>query len=370
MIIESFLESEICTILTVMSSLLNQVSFQEKVLFTKHLDTMVKAGIPIPEALDTLFEQARSPYFKKVISVIQKDVQNGQSLAKSLRKHSDVFDEFYTSLIEVAEESGTLEENLDFLAKQMTKDFRLRKKVQGALMYPALVVFAMTIMGGFISFYILPKLVDFFKAFDVDLPWPTKVLLFIATVSKNYGVYIVVGFVVFVIAIRFATTLPKIKPFWHSFLLRIPLVGKIISYSQLAHLGRNLGTMIKSGVPVSHALEITAHTLTNLKFRKDLIKVASSLDKGKTIGSSLKNGGYHEYPPIVYRMIAIGEKTGKLDETLLYLGDFYEDEIDDLSKNLANILEPILLIVIGVAVGFVALAIISPIYELTGSIRR
>lgn len=351
-------------------NLLKRISFQEKVLFTKHLDTMVKAGIPIAEAMDTLYEQSRSPYFKEIIYQVQKDIQNGQSLAKSLRKHPCVFDEFYISLIEVSEESGTLEENLDFLAKQQTKDFRLRKKVQGALMYPAIVVFAMTVMGGFISFFVLPKLVDFFTAFEIELPWPTRILLFIATVSKNYGIFIVTGFILFLISARFAVKLQKVKPLWHNFILHIPLVGKIISYSQLAHLGRNLGTMLRSGVPVSRALEVTSNTLTNLKFKNDLHKIAKSLEKGKTIGESIKTGGFYEYPPIVYRMIAVGEKTGKLDETLLYLGDFYEDEIDDLSKNLANILEPGLLVIIGVAVGFVALAIISPIYELTGSIRN
>lgn len=353
-----------------MPNLLNHVGFQEKVLFTKHLDTMVKAGIPISEALDTLYEQARSPYFKTAVHQIQKDVENGQSLAKSLKKHPDLFDEFYVSLIDVAEESGTLEENLDFLAKQMTKDFRLRKKVQGALMYPSIVFFAMIIMGGFISLFILPKLVGFFQAFDVELPWSTRVLLFIATVSRDFGIFIIIGSIILLILGRFAIQMHPIKPYWHALLLKIPLMGQIIAYSQLAHLGRNLGTMLRSGVPVSRALEVTANTLTNLKFRNDLIRVSGSLTKGKSIGETLKTGRFSEYPPIVYRMIAIGEKTGKLDETLLYLGDFYEDEIDDLSKNLANILEPILLVVIGIAVGFVALAIITPIYELTGSIRR
>ncbi len=348
----------------------NRISFQEKVLFTKHLDTMVKAGISLDEALDTLHEQARALRFKTIIHQIQKDVENGQSLAKSLKKHPEVFDEFYVSLIDVAEESGTLEENLDFLAKQMTKDFRLRKKVQGALMYPAIVVFAMTIMGGFISFFILPKLVEFFKAFDVELPLSTKILLFIATVSKDFGIFILIGLVIFLILGRFAVRMPSVKPYWHALLLKIPLMGQILAYSQLAHLGRNLGSMLRSGVPVSRALEVTASTLTNLKFRNDLVRVAGALTKGKTMGDTLKSGRFSEYPPIVYRMIAIGEKTGKLDETLLYLGDFYEDEIDDLSKNLSNVLEPILLVVIGIAVGFMALAIISPIYELTGSIRR
>ncbi len=356
-------------ILTAQINIFKRISNQEKLLLTKHLAVMMKAGISITEALETLVDQSRNAYFRKVLSQVLEDVKNGKNLADSFKKFPRVFDQFYISLIEVGESSGTLGENLDFLAKQLGKDYSLRKKIQGAMTYPAIVLFTTVIMGGFISFYILPKLVDFFKSFDIELPLTTKILIFFAELMKNYGLLIGVGIVIFAVCFRIVSQLPKIKPVWHAVLLKIPLMGKLIAYGQLARFSRNLGTLITSGVPITKSLEITANTLSNLRFKNDVLTLSKSLTKGKNIGETMRKG-YSEFPPLVSRMIGIGEKTGKLDETLLYLGDFFEDEVDDISQNLATILEPILLIVIGLVVGFVALSIISPIYQLTGSIGR
>lgn len=350
--------------------ILSRVGFLDKLLFTKHLTTMIKAGIPIAEALKTLVDQTKSASFKKVLSAVLADVENGQSLAKSLGKHPKVFDQFYISLIEVGEESGTLEENLDFLAKQLAKDYNLRKKIQGAMLYPGLVFTATFIMGGFIALFILPKLVDFFSAFEIELPLATRILLFFANMMKNYGTFLFFGFLVLLSLSYLVIHLPKVKPKWHSLILKFPIFGDLLAYSQLARFSRNLGTLLKSGVPVTKSLEVTVNTLSNLKFKSDLGEVALSLSKGKNIGDALEKNKFSEFPPLVSKMISVGEKTGKIEETLLYLGDFYEDEIDNISKNLTTILEPVLLITIGLVVGFVALAIISPIYELTGSIRR
>lgn len=356
--------------LTAQIQILSRVNFLDKLLFTKHLATMIKAGIPIAEALATLVDQTKSLQFKKVLSGVLADVENGQSLAKSLQKYPRVFDQFYISLIEVGEESGTLEENLEFLAKQLAKDYALRKKIQGAMLYPGLVFAATTIMGGFIALFILPKLVDFFSAFEIELPLTTKILLFFANTMKDYGVWLALGLLGFLFLTSLVLRLPKVKPKWHQLILKFPLFGEMLLYGQLARFARNLGTLVKSGVPVTKSLETTAATLSNLKFKADLIEIGQFLAKGKNIGVALEQKKFSEFPPLVSKMISVGEKTGKLDETLLYLGDFYEDEIDNISKNLTTILEPVLLISIGLVVGFVALAIISPIYELTGSIRR
>ena len=341
----------------------------DKLLFTKHMSTMVKSGIPVPEALDMLIAQQKSAAFARILKIVLKEIENGQSLARAMEKHPKVFDQFYVSLIEVGEESGALEENLEFLSKQLAKDYNLRKKIQGAMFYPALVFGATFVMGGFISLFILPKLVDFFSAFDIELPLPTKILLFFANLMKNYGVVTLIGVFVALFILSRILALPKIKPKWHALILKAPLFGKMIAYGQLARFCRNLATLLKSGVTVTKSLETTAKTLSNLRFRNDLTQIAQEITKGKNIGDILEQKGYSEYPSLVTKMIKVGEKTGKLEDTLAYLGDFYEEEIDDISKNLTTILEPIMLIMIGIVVGFVALAIISPIYELTGSIR-
>lgn len=351
-------------------NLFNRVPFLERLLFTKHLATMVKAGIPIAEALATLVDQAKSPSFKTILTAVLKDIKNGQSLAKSFSKHPQAFDQFYISLVKIGEGSGKLEENLKFLSEQLAKDYATRQKIKGAMLYPTLIFSATIIMGGFIGLFILPQLVDFFTAFEIELPLTTKILLFVANLFKDYGIILVVSLLLLALLLYLAVQLPKIKFLWHTYTLKIPLFGQIISYGQLARFSRNLGTLLKSGVPVTKSLDTTANTLSNLKFRHDLLQVGQELSKGKKIGAILDKHSFPEFPPLVSKMISVGEKTGKLEDTLLYLSEFYEDEIDNISKNLTTILEPILLVGIGLIVGFVALAIISPIYELTGSIRR
>ena len=263
-----------------------------------------------------------------------------------------------------------MEESLLFLAEQLGKDYALRQKVQGAMMYPALVFLATFIMGGFISLYILPQLVKFFDAFEFKLPLSTRILLWVANFMKDYGVLFFVSLFILFILGGAVVNLKFIKPLWHSFLLKVPLFGKLMAYSQLARFSRNLGILMKAGLPVQRSLEVTAVTLSNVKFSRHVAEMSETIGKGQNIYQILEKKQFGEFPKLVAKMIGVGEKTGNLDTTLLYLGDFYEEEIDNLSKNLSTILEPILLLGIGLIVGFVALAIISPIYELTGSIRR
>ena len=346
------------------------ISYQDKLFFTKHLSIMTASGIPLAESLDTLEEQAKSGKFKKIIKSLAREVENGQSLEKALAKHKKVFGEFYISLIKVGESSGTLDKTLEFLAGQMSKDFALRKKVQAALFYPAIIFSAALIMGSFIAFFILPKLVEFFEAFDIELPLATRILLGVAYAFQNYGIVIAAASVLTIFLFVTFTRNRATKPIWHALLLSAPLIGNFTRYVQLARVTRNLGTLITSGIPLAEAVKTTAETMTNISYKKDMMRIKKELEDGKSISEALSAKRYKNFPPVAVKMIGVGERTGKLDETLLYLSDFFEEEIDNISKNLSTVIEPILLIAIGLGVGVVALAIISPIYELTGSIRR
>lgn len=349
---------------------IHRVSFVEKLLFTKHLSVMLKSGITISEAINTLILQTKSQTFRRILNDILHQIENGHTFHDSLSRHGEVFDEFYTSLIEVSEESGTLDETLEFLAKQLGKEYALRKKIQGALLYPGLVLSVTTILGGFIAFFILPRLAGFFREFEVELPLATKILIGTAEIIKTYNIFLLFGIVGLVVFWSFFIRLSFVKPIWHSFLLRLPLVGNIISYNELARFSRNLGTLITSGVPVVKSLETTAHTLSNIIYQRDLKYIAAEVSRGKSISDILDQAQFQEFPPVAVKIIGVGEKTGRLDEMALYLADFYEEEIDEVSKNLTTILEPVLLLVIGLVVAFVALAIISPIYQITGSLNR
>src|SRR3989344_1312574 len=342
----------------------------EILFFTRHLATMIKAGITIDDALETLAEQTKSSAFKKIIESVLADVKNGQTLSKALNKHPKAFDQFYVSLIQVSEESGSLDDNLEFIAKQLAKNYNLIKKIKAAMLYPMIIFSVMTIMGGFVSFFILPLLVSFFEAFGDNLPLSTQILLFIANTFKNHGLIIAITAVSLFTLFQYIIRLNKVKPYWHKFLLKLPIIGKFIINTQVAQFSRNFGILIKSGLPIAKSLDVTSQTLNNITFRNHVNRLSSSLSRGKNIADTMENGQYKEFPTLVSKMIAIGEKTGKLDESLLYLGEFYEDEIDDFSKNLTTLLEPVLLVIIGIAVGFVALAIITPIYELTSSFSK
>ena len=350
--------------------LFNKADNLEVLLFTRHMSTMIKSGIPIAEILNTLAQQTKDKRFKRTIFAVLKDVENGQPLSKTLSKYPNTFSRFYVSLIEVSEESGTLDKNLEFIALQLNKNYTFSKKVQTAMLYPTLVFIATVILGSFIAFFILPQLVDFFSAFDIELPITTRILLFFSTLFKQHGLKIGVGLLSAFLILKTFVSLPGIKPIWHNILLKLPILGDFISNVQLGRFSRNFGVLIKSGLSISKSIDIVAHTLNNLKFQNDLLKIGSYFIGGLSISESMEKGKFKEFPPLVTKMLAVGEKTGSLDDSLLYLADFYEEEIDNFSKNITTILEPLMLIVIGLIVGFVALAIITPIYELTGSLKK
>lgn len=355
---------------------LTSVPFKEKLLFTKHLSVMIQSGLTLTDALDTLIEQNKTQALRSILEGVMKDIKNGQPLSHALKKYPKVFDSFYISLVEVGEESGSLDETLNFLAKQMAKSYALQQKIRGAMLYPGLVFSTTFVMGGFIALFVLPQLVDFFDAFEVELPFATQILLFVANLMKNYGIALFGGFLATLVIVVLLLRIPSIKTQWHAVMLKLPLFGMLFEEAEIARFSRNLGTLLKSGVSITTALETVSHTMENISFKKGIDQALQDVEKGTSLSKGLQRVSYTViglpfglFPSLVTKMIAVGEESGNLEGNLLYLGDFYEEEIDNFSKNLTTILEPLLLVIIGLIVGFVALAIISPIYELTGSIR-
>lgn len=346
------------------------VSHQERLFFTKHLSILLKSGIILTEALQILVEQTKSDAFRIVLKSILRDIENGQSLSNALKKQPRVFDQLYVSLVEVGEESGTLEKSLEYLALKLNKDYTLQRKVQGALLYPAIVFVAALFMGGYLSLFVLPQLTTFFSGLDVNLPLATKILVWFADLMKFHGVVIIVGTLGLLLLLRVLIELKQVKPYWHAILLSIPLFGPLLQNAQLILFCRNIGVMLQSGLPITGALDVEYRATSNLVFKNYIAKIRNSVNKGKGISSEITSGHFHYFPLIATKMIAVGEKTGKLDESLLYLGDFFEEEVDEVVKNISVIIEPILLLCLGLVVGFIGIAIITPIYQLSGSIKR
>lgn len=331
---------------------------------------MIKSGITISEGIETIASQTKSAKFRKTLKDVGRDIRNGQTLAKSLTKHPKIFNQLFVSLVEVGEESGTLDTSLGYLAKQQEREYSLRKKIQSALLYPAIVVTAITIVGMGMSLFVLPQLVDLFSSLDVELPITTKILLFFANLMKNHGIFIILGFIISLFLFRIFIRLSIVAPTWDRIVLSLPIFGDLFQKRELSLLCRNLGIMLKSGVSITGALAIEYIACENLVFKDYIKRIQKSVDKGKEIANELSLGKYSKFSPIAIKMIGVGEKTGQLDESFLYLSDFFDEEVDNASKNLSVVLEPIILLVIGLLVGFVALAIISPIYDLTGAIKK
>lgn len=330
---------------------------------------MTKAGISITEALEILKKQARSSYFRKVLAEVLSDIENGRSLYEALLKHPQIFDNLYLNMVKVGEESGTLESALADISSHLEKQHELRQKIKAAMLYPIIVFVGTTVLAGGISIFILPQLTSFFKGLDVELPLQTKILMAVVNFIMSYGAVVFPLLMLALTALFFILRLRPIIPYWHRFLLNIPIVGNFSRNASLTYLCHNLGVMLKNGIAITDAIVISADSLGSYAYRESLKEMEKEVIKGKSLSSGLEKHP-NLYPPILVKMIEVGEASGNLEENLLYLGDFFEKETDNMSKNLPTILEPLLLIIIAFFVGFVALSIISPIYELTGSIQR
>lgn len=347
----------------------SSISNIEKISFTKHMLVMLKAGIPISEALGILIEQTSNKNYKKILKNIEKEIVKGKTLSKAIEKQPNLFDQMYINLLEIGEKSGNLEKNLEYLATKLSKDYSFKQKVTSASMYPIIILVTAFLVGMQISLFVLPKLVDLFESMDTNLPFSTKLLINFSNLMKTHGFLIFGSFFLTIIVFWASLFIKKVKYFWQKFLMTTPGIGTFLINVETSNFCRNLGIMIKSGVPLMSSWDILEKSTNNLIYREYIRNLKTGVSTGKSLSSVITDKKFKFFPIIGARMIKVGEKTGRLDESLLYLSDFFEGEVDNASKNLGTVLEPILLFVIGMIVAFMALAIISPIYQFTSSVQ-
>ena len=342
----------------------SRVSHLDKLLFVRHLKMLIKAGLPLREAVSEIRDQTQSRKFSRILDSVLSQLDNGQSLSNSLSLHPKVFDELFISLIEVGEASGTLEENLGYLADQLEKKHNLRTKIKGAMIYPIIVLVSTFGLVGILAVFILPKLLPLFRSFNTELPLPTKILLFFISAGESYGIYIFSLLVGLVFFLFFIYRFKPVKKFFHRMILKLPIFGKMTREVNLAYFSRTLAILIKSGVPIVEAFEITSRSLSNVIYQEEVKKVIPTIKQGGQIAGYFKENPKF-FPSVFSRMISIGEKTGNIDEALSYLADFYERNIDEATKNISSTIEPALLVIMGLMIAFIAISIIMPIYEMT-----
>jgi len=329
---------------------------------------MVKTGMPIVDSLQLLKKQATSKTMKKILAELVDNVSNGQFLSTGLENFKNIFGDLFINIIRVGEASGILYENLNYLADELQKDQNLKKKIKGAMIYPIIVAVATLGIIGFLTVYIFPKILPVFKSLKIKLPVTTRALMAVSDFLVSYGLYAILGLIVLIILLWLLFKIRVVKLIGTRILLALPLAGRLSKHYNIASFCRTLGLLLRSDIKVVEAINITATTASNLIYKEEMKKIATGVSRGEEISRYII-GRSDLFPPMVGEMISIGEKTGNLSETLLYLSEFYESDVDDVTKNLSSVLEPILIIVMGMLIGFVALSIITPIYSVTQGLK-
>lgn len=343
------------------------VSQKEKMLFAERLSLMLKGGVSITEALEILKSEMKSRTFKKALDDILTRVLEGEDLSESIGHYPKIFSEFFRSVIKIGEESGTLEENLRRAADQLKKDYTLRKRVKGAFVYPIFViVLALVIVFGAL-FFILPKVTNLFQLFEIELPLATRILITSSSFSQKYWPLILGGIILFILILRFLQNIKFIRFYSHGLILSFPFFGKVVKNLYLARFSRTFYNLFKSGIPLPKTLQICIDILPNEVYKKNLFSVKSEVEQGGKISQALRRFP-RSFPLVFSGIVLAGEKSGSLEEGFLYLAEFYEKEVDSILKDLSSLLEPALLILVGIFVGFVSIAIIIPIYRFIGSL--
>lgn len=348
--------------------LLLSLKTREKVIFARHLSVMLDAGIPLHEALEVLNDQIASPTLQYVLSVAIADLADGLPLHSSIAKFPKLFDTFFINAMVVGESSGTLSATLKYLAAQMEKAQDLQGKVRSALIYPVIVFVGALGIAVYLAFFMLPKILPLFISLKVKLPPTTRALLFASTWLTNYWPW-AIGVIVAVIGIvALLLQIARVRYALAQLVLRLPVFGELTRNLQMSKFSRILGTLLSSGVTIVTALNVTAESTDNPVYKKELEKIARSMERGETVSGELRL-----YPKLFSKtavsMIGIGERTGKLSESLLSLAEFTEREVDTTTQNLSTLIEPLTLLIVGALVGFVALSIITPIYQITQGIH-
>lgn len=340
-----------------------KVKPDEIVIFCRQLSTMVDAGIPIIQGLDALAEQTEHPVFKKILLTVCEDIQHGSSLSAAFAKHPSVFDVLFVNMVRVGETGGVLNEILDRISSYLEKTLRLKRKVKGALIYPAVVVSMAAIITIILLVKVVPTFAGIYDSFDQELPAMTMVLITVSDLLKNYLLWFVGGFML----------LGFLMQRWHktergavvidSAILKMPVFGDLLRKVAISRFTRTLATLIQSGVPILESLDIVGKTIGNRVLELVVEDVKSNVRAGESIAPPLAKSGV--FPPMVTRMIAIGEKSGQMEKMLLKISEFYDDQVDTAVDALTSIIEPLIIGVLGIVIGFIVIALFMPIMNIT-----
>ncbi len=339
----------------------------EKIAFARNLGSMLDAGLSLSRAIEVIARQTKNTKTKAVIVDLNEKIKAGGSLSSALESYPKIFNSLFTSMVRAGEESGNLSESFANVAGQLEKNYQLAKKVKGAMVYPGVIISAMGLVGFFMLTYIVPTLSKTFKELNVDLPASTQVIIGLSDFLKDQTVLFfgaLIALVVFGIIIMKSVSGKRILDI---VLVKAPLFGDLTKQINSARTARTLSSLLKAGVPYLQAMQITKGVVSNHIFKDILDKAEKKVETGDKISQVFTDNEKY-YPAFVGEMVAVGEETGDLSTMLMKVAEFYENEVDQKTKNMSTIIEPILMLVVGAGVGFFAISMISPMYSLVDNI--
>jgi type IV pilus assembly protein PilC len=339
------------------------VPMKEKVVFMRQMATMVGAGLPLSRSLEIMTQQTENPLFRRVLKNVLDSVQSGKTLADSFRQEEEVFDNITINLIEAGEESGNLEIVLERLATELEEKDELGSKIKSAMIYPAIILVIIVAVLVLMMFVLVPAMADIYDDFDAELPFITRFLMSMSDFFINYWWALVVGGLVLFIGGKFYLDSPGGKRTFDKLVLKIPVIGDIVAKMQISQFTRILSLLLGSGLSIIKAIELTADSLSNTMFRETLMEAKDEVEKGGPLAIPIARSEY--YPLLVSSMVAVGEETGEMDTVLAKVAEYYKSEVDTATGNLSTILEPVFLVVMGVAIGFIALGVYMPMFQLS-----
>jgi type IV pilus assembly protein PilC len=342
-----------------------RVKLDQKIFFTENLRVMIKAGLSLTESLRTLAMQTEQKGFKAVILEVQEYVEKGNTLSQALGKFPQIFEPIFINMISAGEVSGTMEKTLDQLTQQMKKDYELRSKIKSAMTYPLVILSATVLIGIGMMIFVIPQILSIFEEIGTDqLPLPTKILIAVSDFFQNHLILVIIMTVGLVSGFLWAIKTGPGRYVWHKFLIKLFIIGPVIKKVNLARFSRTLSSLLRTDIPIVQSLQITSEIVRNVYYHDAILAAAEALKKGEQISQVLQKNA-DLFPPLIVQMISVGERAGTIDEMLQEVAEFYEQQVDAIMSSLSSIIEPLLILFLGAAVGGIALAVITPIYALT-----
>ncbi len=343
-----------------------KVKERDVILFARQFSTMIDAGLPIIQCLDILYSQQANTTFKKMLKEIKESVEGGATLAEALKKFPRQFDNLFVNMIAAGEAGGILDGILRRLAAYMEKAAKLKAQVKGAMTYPIVTLIIAVVVLAVILVFVIPVFEEMFADFGGELPLPTQIVVAMSDMVKSKIIYIVIGLVLFIIAFKKFYRTEKGREIVDKLLLKLPVFGDLLRKVAVAKFTRTMGTMLSSGVAILEALDIVAKTAGNKTVENAIYKVRKGIAEGRTMADPLAQSGV--FPSMVCQMISVGESTGALDAMLGKIADFYDEEVDQAVENLTSLIEPFMLVFLGVTIGGLVVAMYLPIFKMAGAI--